>query len=215
MYNITLLSSFHVKCGKCNPDELYKIISGLQPEIIFEELPFNIFETIHSPGYKPETVEAIAVKRYLQKYPIKHFPVDTYPINEADLLSDAQIIWDSSSEYRDLYNLQLLKIREDGYNFLNSNECSEILRRISRIEETFLTETNNLQLLSEYENERVLHDKRENEMLRNVYEYSKQYPFDKAMFICGAVHRQPFVEKIAEYGIKENLKLIWAFYNGN
>ncbi len=195
MYNITLLSSFHVTHGKCNPDDLYKIISELQPEIIFEELSFNIFELIHSQGYDPGTVEAIAVKRYSLKYQIKHFPVDTYPANEADFLSDAQVIWDSSSEYRNLWNLQLMKTSEGGYHFLNSNECWEMLHRKNNIEETFLTETNNLKLLTELKNERVLHNNRENVMLRNIYDYSKQYPFDKAMFICGADHRWSFEKK--------------------
>jgi len=85
LLNITLISSFHKIHGNCNPAELYKIIERLQPYVIFEELSTNCFEIIYSPYYQPETIEAITIKQYLQKYPIKHFPVDNYPIHENDL----------------------------------------------------------------------------------------------------------------------------------
>ena len=215
MYNITLLSSFHITHGKCNPDELYKIIETIQPEIIFEELCFDTFHSTYSEGNTPNSIEAITIKRYLQKHSIKHFPVDTYPINETDLLSDsgAQVIWDNSSEYRELWKQQLSKIEQCGYSFINSNDCIETLDKIRIIEETVLSETNNVKLLNEYKTEKRLHDKRENEMLSNIYNYSKQYPYDKAMFICGAEHRKPLKQKIQEYETKENLKLNWTFFN--
>ncbi len=130
MFNITLLSSFHKILGKCNPEELYKIIEEIQPEIIFEELSYDGFDIIYSVGYQPETLEAITIKNYLQKHSIKHLPVDNFPIKETDLLSEAQIIWDSSSEYRELWNKKLLNLSQDGYKFLNSNECTEMLDRI-------------------------------------------------------------------------------------
>ncbi len=213
MYNITLLSSFHKIHGKCNPEELYKIIEKLQPELIFEELSQDGFEKIYSPNYQPQTLEAITIKEYLQKYPIKHFPVDNYPINEADLLSDAQFTWDHSSEYRDLWNQKLLKLKQNGYYFLNSYECIEILNKLQIIEETVLRETNNVRLLNEHRAEKTLHEKRENEMLSTIYNYSKQYPFDKAMFICGADHRQPIKQKIKKHETKANLILNWTFFN--
>jgi hypothetical protein len=213
MFNITLLSSFHKIYGKCNPDELYKIIEEIQPEVVFEELFFDGFGIIYSVGYQPQTVEVIAIKKYLQKYPIKHFPVDNYPIKETDLLSDAQIIWNNSSEYRDLWNKKLLKLNQNGYIFLNSNECTEMLERIRVIEETVLTETNNVKFRNEHKAEKELHDKRENGMLRSIYSYSNQYPFDKALFICGAEHRQSLRRKIKECEANETLKLKWAFYN--
>lgn len=213
MYNIILLSSFHKIYGKCNPDELYKIIEEIQPEIIFEELSYGVFEMIYVAGYQPQTIETITIKKYLQKYPIKHFPIDNYPINETHLLSDAQIIWNNSSEYRDLWNQKLLKLNQDGYYFINSKVCTEILNRIRTIEETVLTQLNNLKLLNEQKTEKALHDKREDEMLRNIYNYSKQYPYDEALFICGAEHRQPLRHKIKEYDAKESLKLNWNFFN--
>ena len=115
--NITLISSFHKIHGNCNPSELYKIIEHIKPDIIFEELSTSGFDIIYSPYYQAETIEVITIKKYLQNYPIKHFPVDNYPVNENDLLSDAQIIWDNSKEYRELWNEKLNRIKESGYSF--------------------------------------------------------------------------------------------------
>lgn len=213
MFNITLISSFHKILGKCNPDELYKIIEEIHPEIIFEELSYDTFDIIYSEGYHPETIEAITIKNYLQNYSIKHLPVDNFPIKETDLLSDIQIILDSSSEYRELWNKNLFNISQYGFKFLNSNECTEMLYRIWSIEDTVLTQTRNAKLLNEHKTEKALHDKRESEMLKAIYRYSKQYSFNKALFICGAEHRQPLRQKIKEYEANEPLKLKWTFYN--
>ena len=213
MFNITVLSSFHTIHGNCNPVELHKIIAGIQPEIIFEELSRDLFDIVYSAGYQPQTVEAIAIKNYLQSHSIKHFPVDNYPIKDTDLLSDAKIIWNSSSEYRELWNKQLLKLGQEGYKFLNSAACTDILKDIRTIEETVLVQINNTKLLTEFRSERALHDKRENEMLRAIYNYSKQCPFVQALFICGVDHRQPLLKKIEDYETNEPNQLNWTFYN--
>lgn len=213
LLNITLISSFHKIHGNCNPRELYKIIEHLQPDVIFEELSTNGFEIIYSPYYQPETIEAITVKQYLQKYPIKHFPVDNYPVNENDLLSDAQIIWDNSMEYRELWNEKLTRLNESGYYFLNSDKCTEIIDRLTRIEEAVLTETKNIKLLNEHKTEKLLHDKRETEMLRSIYDIASQHPFDKSVFICGSEHRQGIKKKLKEFETKESNKIKWTFFN--
>lgn len=213
MYNITLLSSFHNRLGKCNPDELYKIIKEVQPEIIFEELSFDTFSFVYADGYIPNTIEAIAIKKYLRSYPIKHFPVDTYPINEDELFNGADEIAKKSIEYVNLWKNQISMITQYGYSFLNSSACIELMDKMFNLEETVLLEINNVKLSREFKFENELHNKREYEMLRNIYIYSKQYPYNKALFICGANHRKPLKDKIQEYEAKENLKLNWTFYN--
>jgi hypothetical protein len=211
--NITLISSFHKIQGNCNPRELYKIIEHIQPDVIFEELSNNGFEIIYSKYYQPETTEAITIKQYLQRYPIKHFPVDNYPVNEKDLLSDAQIIWDNSKEYRELWNEKMNSLNERGYYFLNSDECTKIIGRLNKIEEAVLTETKNFNLLTELKAEKLLHDIRETEMLRCIYDIATQHPFDRAVLICGAEHREGIRKKIKDFEKKENNRIKWTFFN--
>lgn len=213
MYNITIVSSFHIELGKCNPHELYKIIETVHPEIIFEELSFDTFCHVYADGYIPNTIEAIAIKNYSRNYLIRHFPVDTYPIRDRDLFNGADEIAKKSNEYLKLWKEQLSMIRRDGYNFLNSNACMALLDEIRRVEETALLEINDIRLSHEYKSESELNDKREFEMLRNIYNYSKQYPYNKAMFICGADHRKTLKLKIRKQQNKEKLHLKWAFYN--
>lgn len=212
MYNITLLSSFHKNLGKCNPDELYKIIEEIQPEIIFEELSFDTFSFVYSDGYIPYTVEAITIKKYIENNPIKHFPVDTYPINETDLFNGADEIAKRSNEYVKLWNEQVSMITNYGYVFLNSNACIELLDKIRIAEETVLLVINDEKFFRDFKSENELHNKRENEMIKNIFNYSKQYPYNKALLICGAEHRKQLRQKIQEYEAKEKLKLNWTFY---
>jgi len=215
MYNITLLSSFHINLGKCNPDELYKIIEEIQPEIIFEELSFDTFSFVYSDDYTPNTVEAITIKKYLKYCPIKHFPIDTYPILETDLFNGADEIAKISNEYIKLWKEQVSMVTNYGYNFLNSNACIELLDKMSIVEETVLLAINDEKLFRDFKSEKELHNKRENEMIRNVFDYSKQYPYNKALLICGAEHRKPLWQKIQEYETKEKLKLNWTFYKNH
>merc|ERR1711976_103710 len=118
MYNITLLSSFHKILGKCDPDELYKIIEEVQPDIIFEELSLDTFSLVYTDGFIPKTVEAITIKKYVRNYDVRHFHVDTYPLKKGDLYSGAEKIAKKSNEYIELWNERASRTIKNGYNFL-------------------------------------------------------------------------------------------------
>jgi len=213
MHNIIVISSFHYHLGNCNPDELYRIIEAIQPEIIFEELCLDTFSMVYADDSVPNTIEAIAIKKYLRKYPVKHFPVDTYPVNESGIFNGADEIEKRSSEYIKLWNEILSMISKYGYDFLNSNDCIELMDKTKKIEENVLSEINDVNLSREYESERILNKNREYEMLKNIYNFSKQFKYNKATLICGAEHRKALKIKIQEHETKEKLKLNWTFYN--
>ena len=48
MHNITVISTNHKEIGKCNSEELYKIVESINPEVIFEELSGKLFEIIYN-----------------------------------------------------------------------------------------------------------------------------------------------------------------------
>ena len=50
------------------------------------------------------------------------------------------------------------------------------------------------------------------EWLKNIYDYSKENCYDKAIFTVGAGHKKSLIEKIHEYEKKEKFKLNWSFY---
>ena len=80
MYSITLVSTLHRELGKCNSNELYKIIESINPDVIFEELTPDLFDKIYRitdiPGEPPELK---AVRSYLKNHSIKRIPVDVLP----------------------------------------------------------------------------------------------------------------------------------------
>jgi hypothetical protein len=77
MYNITLIFTCHTELGKCNSDELFKIIENIGPDVIFEELSIILFDKFYNGNQLPnESLEIKCIKRYLQNHNIKHIPVD-------------------------------------------------------------------------------------------------------------------------------------------
>jgi hypothetical protein len=56
-------------------------------------------------------------------------------------------------------------------------------------------------------------DNRENEMLRNIYTYSKENNYNQAVFLIGSAHRNSIIRKVAEYDTKEKVELNWTFYS--
>lgn len=56
-------------------------------------------------------------------------------------------------------------------------------------------------------------DSYENEMLKNIYSYSKTNQFDKAIFMCGVAHRKSIIEKINKFNANEDIKLDWQVLN--
>lgn len=213
MYYITLLSSFHFQHGACNSEELYKIIESIQPEVIFEELSIKGFDIVYSDDYIPKSIEAITIKKYLEKYPIKHFPVDTHVFYEDQLFDDYDRISNLSTEYTELLKQQFSMVGEQGYKFLNSDNSTYLIDRIHSIEESIITTLNDVSLFSRYKLDLELHQKREDEMLRNIYKYSEQNAYSKALFICGAEHRKPIIEKIYKLQKTKKNNLFWFFYS--
>jgi len=51
MYNVILICTTYEGGGRCNFDELHKIIESIRPEIIFEELSRSNFEKCYSERY--------------------------------------------------------------------------------------------------------------------------------------------------------------------
>ncbi|MBS1526282.1 MAG: hypothetical protein JST19_11565 [Bacteroidetes bacterium] len=101
-----------------------------------------------------------------------------------------------------------------GFKYLNSehgivhNEAlNEAMNRgLKQINDDSLTVAHNAWV--------ELSDKRENIMLENIYTYSKEYPYERAVFLLGAAHRKAMIEKINRHVETDPLALNWLFYGG-
>lgn len=208
-----ILSSFHTELGKCNSNELYRIIEKIQPEAIFEELPQDIFDVVYSYGHKPQSLEAKTIKQYIEKYPIEHFPVDTYQIDAEVRFQNFDLIFKQSIEYRELFQRHLSMIVRHGYSFLNSDECSEMIDEMCVLEKNVLIEINDTNSITQYELSANTDSLRENEMIENIYNYRSKNNYSNSLLICGAQHRKPMIQKIKEFKKLKEFSINWKLYN--
>ncbi len=83
---IILITTGHSENGLCNTVELFKIIEGIKPKIIFEEVSPAKFEGVYK-GTRKDSLETSTIKKYLERHSIEHIPVD----KDEDEISEARI----------------------------------------------------------------------------------------------------------------------------
>lgn len=217
MRTVTLISTIHSENGKCNSDELYKIIESLCPEVIFEELSNNLFDKFYNGNQlSDEPLEIKCLKKYLQIHTIKHIPVD---IDVSPNLSTSEInyLFDTFKKYdvyKKLEDEQHLLTAQEGFTYLNSGKCSELFDKKKVTEKHLMRfEINKNALFRIYKLFHEEHDNRENAMLQNIYNYSKENQYNQAVFLIGSAHRNPIIQKITEYETKKIIDLDWKYYN--
>ncbi len=219
MCNITVISTYHTERGKCNSDELYKIIKSINPEVIFEELPISLFNIIYNgnlptlPSDAP--LELKCVKKYLQDHYTKHFPVDLD--SNPNLSKDENFMFSTfakNEDYKKLESEFYLVLTKEGLDFLNSDEYLDFLERKNSLERRILESAiNHKKLLDTYKIFYEKIDKRENAMLQNIYNYSRENLFKSAVFLLGSGHRKSLIKKILQYQEQSEIKLNWTIFN--
>jgi len=228
MSSITLIATTHTEKGLCNANELFKIIEQINPEVIFEEIPPGKFEAVYA-GTRKASLEVKTVKAYLQKYPdVHHYPVDLdiEQATEKEIKQEvdgvAYICNDYSDEYHYLSGMISLQSEKYGFPYLNNDRCSELILRKKVLETQVLDalKRDKNQMAMDHERLGLAYkqwidqiDDREKEMVRNIYSYMEQKKYANAVFLVGAAHRKPIMQKIQEYESKEGFKLNWMFYS--
>lgn len=212
MPEIILINTVHEEIGLCNYMALYKIICKENPEVIFEELTKEAFDACYN-FQSIITLETLAIKMYLLNHSIKHLPMVNNNIglefnNKMNFLTQNKSycrLIDKLNEYE--YNY--------GFQFLNSDLCIELFDEIKELERVIFVEhkdenLNNLNRLSD-----MAIDKYENGIIENIYKYSEENVFNKAIMLIGAAHRKSIIHKIQEYQTNHKVKINWTFYGNN
>lgn len=210
MSTITLIATGHKENGLCNSKELFKIIEQISPDVIFEEIPPGKFEAVYV-GTRQASLEVKTIKAYLQKYPdVHHYPVDL----DIELAIEKEIKFEVdgiplicnhfSPEYNYLDRQMSYWTEFGGLPFLNSDRCSEIILRKTFLEKQILETLRKDDKHSNMDHETLSqayklwigqNDDRENEMLRNIYSYMETKKYNRALFLVGAAHRKPIMQK--------------------
>lgn len=210
MYNITLLSTVHKEIGKCNSEELYKILQSINPDVIFLDAFENSYSQYHQMlfsqfGVYQERLEIKAIQAYSQNNAFEYVPV--LDIGLSDEFETKLEIVSQNIDYQRLLDNYISLEKEYGFQFLNSKEQIVYQEQMRELEKRIIDNT----ILHQKADESI--DAYEHSMLSNVYSFCQDNSFKSAIFMCGAGHRKTIKQKIKEYELKENIKLHWTFYN--
>lgn len=215
MYNITLICTEHEEKGICNLDELYKIIEKINPEIIFEEIPPSFFDAYYKDKNK-NNLETNTINKYLESHQIEHIPVDYYNIPssfDADNGYMFKHIAAINFEYRNLFERHSSNVKRYGFKYLNSIDCINFFNELYNTMEKALQKINADKLFQTYKLWNDVMEKREYEMINNIYSYSKEHRFNRGLFFIGAAHRESIINKIQKHAGTEYVKLNWDYSN--
>jgi hypothetical protein len=99
-----------------------------------------------------------------------------------------------------------------GFIFLNSNQNDKVFDEIAILRGKILETLNDANLFRIDSLEKEVIEKREIEIINNIYNYSKEYPYRQALLFIGSGHRKSIINKIEKYEMKEKIKLNWILY---
>ena len=219
MHKITLVCSGHRESGLCNAEELLKILRAIEPEAIFEEMHPSAFDFYYTHG----SVEAHAITKYrefklLQLVSVdrKEMPDNVLVAIKRDFDSVIDCVAQASQEYRLLNETNDNSVRRYGFQYLNSVAFATMAARMSEIEDEIINKTGDQRLIRGLERWRHVIQRRELEMVANIYEYCRKNVFDTGVFLVGAAHKMGIVKEIGKYASTEADLIDWnSSYDGH
>lgn len=219
MHKITLVCSVHHENGLCNAGELLEILRAIEPDVVFEEVRPSDFDSYYKTNW---SLEARALTKYRDYKLPRQIPVDRYDMpahlvletkREVDRVFD--YVEQASREYRLLNEENDKSVHQYGFRYLNSVACTTRMARISEIEEKTIIGTGDQGLIRGLERWRQFIQKREREMIGNIYEYCRENIFDTGVFLVGAAHKTGVVKEIEKYDSTDAELIDWNFaYDG-
>jgi len=216
MYNITLVSTCHSELGKCNSEELFRIIESVKPYVIFEELTQDLFDKVYKENINPNgSPEILSVKKYIKEHNTCHIPVDI-SINDTLSTGDIYYMFNWFKKYVSFSRLeeeQVVLASEYGYSFLNSKKSEEMIEEKKSLEKDLIGfNLSNSKLFRIYQLFYEEQHSREHEIIKNIYNYSEINPYNQALLLLGSGHRKAIIEKVKIYEFQSQLKLNWVLY---
>ena len=209
MHDITFISTIHKEIGKCNAEELYKIIEKLSPEVIFLEAVDDTYSEYENYlfstyGVYHKKLEISAIQKYNSITSFEYVPVCDSGISDAFHTKIKLVCQDRElQKLIDTFNSLASK---HGFKFLNSLESINLQEEMRVLESRILNGSDLDKIV------KADIDAYENPMLRNIYSYCNNNHFTSAIFMCGAAHRKSIIEKIEKSKIEEQVNLTWNIF---
>lgn len=231
MHNITFIGTIHSDNGQCNFDELHKILEDLKPEVIFDELPSHFADLFYNDSFDIAftnnilnkqpilnlPLEVKCIKKYRLNHTVKIVPVDIDENQDSEEQKKEILFlfntFIKNEDYRNIDNNKEELIQKEGFHFLNNIRFLELLEKKELLERKIIDSESEIdRLRTAYSFHREQINNRENMMLDNIYKYSKENQYNKAVFLLGAKHKKTIIQKITEYEKLSETKLNWKMY---
>jgi hypothetical protein len=207
MKRITLLGTDHEETGKCNIAELYNLLLEIKPDMLFNEIPVGIFSAIMDEHKFYDTVEVSAVRKYLEKYPVRHIPVDMVKLDNTVLDYEDKI---SNTNINQFYDRIKKMYRENGFPWINTKEHDALLTEWHKQHRGYFTHTEP-SLFDEYQRSYTYHFvTREETILNNIHNCAEDYT--NGILLIGGYHRPTLISKIKELTNTKKTDIAWEYY---
>jgi hypothetical protein len=212
MPEITLLCSIHKENGRCSSAELARILEGVAPDVLFQEVPY--FELLKKNySHAQSILEIRAISEHLKRHEVLQVPVDTLgvsPNGEAEQFDQViDRVSRTSPEYRNLWDAAISHVSAGGFKYLNSRSNDALFRRTDRIITKTLQELNAERLAKVFAEWKNHNSNRDEAMISNIYEFTRRTNFKKGVFLFGSGHRQSLIRKIRTVRKKEAGPITW------
>jgi hypothetical protein len=213
MNRVSLVCTVHVEMGLANVSALGVILESIQPEVIFLEVPPEAFDDYYE-NCSRQNLESMAVRQYRAGHQVELVPVDL-PTPEREFFESHEHLHDTtretSAEYRRLLRSDSARVRAYGFAYLNCEHCSQLR---SDIDEEMLNTIRGIgdsRLLEIYESWMEKNNLRENAWIENIQNYCRENTFSRGVFLVGAAHRQPIIEKSRKQTAASSTRIAWDF----
>jgi hypothetical protein len=211
MPEVVLLCSVHKEHGRASSSELIRILERIEPEVMFQEIPY--FEFVEKdPSRIKKILELRAIAKYMEHHNVRQLPVDTFDRSSFDDSKfDRVFDWmaQNSQDFRSLMDdIEILEYTR-GFEYLNSRLNDSNHHRIDAIVTKALKELNDERLLMAYDDWNIHNSKRDDAMISNVYKFCRETNFNKGVFLFGSGHRQSLIKKIQLVKKTEKIRVNW------
>lgn len=198
---IVVVFTEHLESGVCNADELCRIMETIRPEIIFEEDPDDEqYKAQYEGDCKSRTLEKQAIVRYKSIYDVEHVPIDKPIDEEASIYAQHRLglEYKGNGVHASLVKKHCFHRNERGFEYLNSEQCSDVVQQLQAVEEFILSTATmyNPSLMGDYDLFQSEVHARESHMLNRIDEYCERGDFKIGLFLIGFRHRHTLWEKI-------------------
>ncbi len=216
MGRITLVCTAHREIGKCNEHELVQILLAVGPEVIFEEIRPDDFESFYADESK-YNVEMRAIKEYLKGRNARQVPVDDYETPEGfgpHIRALDEFVASRNDAYRYTMDEMHQMQSELGFSYLNSSAFVSSIKESERLYQEAVSKYGNdlaRSTLSEW-NDQIR--KRNSSMLGSIYRFCQQTDFTEGVFLVGAGHMSSIMDGIERRMKYQPTFVTWRFWNG-